>query len=294
MLTPQVNVSDGGYKEQMGIGPFIIQRTDNKDSSGVYFEFTGVNAGFLAYGIASVTGGNGVIVMLNSGDDQNGIGKEIRRAVAQVYNWKNFLPEKIEPAKLPAGDLEKMTGRYRMGTNEVVYLRREKNYLVENINDGKDIYCFPISKDTIVFTDFNIKGGFGRNDKGDIISLQNIYQEKPMPRMQDNEFSPGEYLKMKRYDNATTAFAAMNMNEYQITYLAYDLMNNKPMDSTAVATILNIAVEQHPNASIVFSRWGDFYLKTGEKTKAIKSYQKALEFDPTDQQTKDILSGLAN
>lgn len=93
MLTPQINVSDGGYKEQMGIGPFLIQRTDNKNPKGIYFEFTGVNAGFLAYGIASIEGGSGVIVMLNSGDDQNGIGKEIRRAVAKVYNWTNYFPE---------------------------------------------------------------------------------------------------------------------------------------------------------------------------------------------------------
>jgi CubicO group peptidase (beta-lactamase class C family) len=42
MLTPQQNVSDGSYKEQIGIGPFLIQRTDNKDPDGVYFEFTGV------------------------------------------------------------------------------------------------------------------------------------------------------------------------------------------------------------------------------------------------------------
>lgn len=46
MLSPQQNVSDGSYKEQIGIGPFLIQRTDNKDPNGVYFEFTGVNAGF--------------------------------------------------------------------------------------------------------------------------------------------------------------------------------------------------------------------------------------------------------
>ena len=86
MLTPQQNVSDGSYKEQIGIGPFLIQRTDNINPNGFYFEFTGVNAGFLAYVIASVTNGNGVIIMLNSGDDVNGLGKEIRRAVAKTYN----------------------------------------------------------------------------------------------------------------------------------------------------------------------------------------------------------------
>lgn len=218
MLTSQVNVSDGAYKEQMAIGPFLIQRTDNKDPNGVYFEFTGVNAGFLAYGMASVKGGNGVIIMLNSGDNQNGIGKEIRRAVGKVYNWKNLLPTEIKPISLPDTELNKMAGRYKMATDKVLYLRKEKNYLVENINNGLEIYCFLISKDSIVFTDFNIKGFFKRNENGEVIGLQNIYQKKPMLKMKDDEFSPSEYLNMQKYDEAKKSFAAMNMNEGQITY----------------------------------------------------------------------------
>ena len=292
MLTSQVNVSDGGYKEQMSIGPFLIQRTDNKDPNGVYFEFTGVNAGFLAYGMASVQGGNGVIVMLNSGDNQNGIGKEIRRAVAKVYNWTNYLPTEIQPINLPENELNKMAGRYRMGTDEVLYLRKEKNYLVENINSGFEIYCFPITKDTIVFTDFNIKGFFKRNEKGEVTGLQNIYQEKPMPKMKDDEFSPTEYLNMQKYEEAKKAFGAMNMNEGQITYLAYDLMNRKPLNPIAVKTILDLATEQHLNSSMVYNRWGDYYLKLNDKPNALKSYQKAIELDPNDQQTKDILETL--
>lgn len=292
MLSPQQNVSDGSYKEQIGIGPFLIQRTDNKDPDGVYFEFTGVNAGFLAYGIASVTNGNGVIIMLNSGDNVNGLGKEIRRAVAKVYDWTNFLPTEIQPISLTDTELDKFVGRYRMATDEVLYLRREKNYLVENINEGNDIYCFPISKDTIVFTDYNIKGFFVRNDKGEIIGLQNIYQEKPMLKMKDDEFSPSEYLTMKKFDEAKKAFGAIKMNEYQITYLAYDLMNKKPLNTDAVKTILDIAIEQHPNSSIVHSRWGDYYLKLNDKPNAIKSYLKALELDPNDEKTKETLENL--
>ena len=292
MLSPQVNISDGNYKEQMGIGPFLIQRTDNKDRDGIYFEFTGVNAGFLAYGIASVQGGNGVIVMLNSGDNPNGIGKEIRRAVAKVYNWKNFLPNEIQPISLSREHLEKLTGRYRMGTNEVLYLRRENNYLVENINEGDDIYCFPISRDTIVFTDFNVKAFFRFNEKGEAISLQSVWQEKPMLKMQDNEFSPNGYLRQKKYSEAKAGFKAMNLSEYQITYIAYDLLNKKPADLEAAKAILETAQEQHPNSSVVYSRWGDYYLKANDKRSAIKSYQKATELDPGDEQTKEILNTL--
>lgn len=84
----------------------------------------------------------------------------------------------------------------------------------------------------------------------------------------------------------------MKMNEYQITYLAYDLMNKKPFNMDAIKTILYVAIEQHPYSSIVYSRWGDYYLKQNDKPNAIKSYQKALALDPSVQQTKDALNSL--
>ena len=292
MLAPQVNVSDGSYKEQMGIGPFLLQRTDNKNPNGIYFEFTGVNAGFLAYGMASVTGGNGVVIMLNSGDDQNGIGKEIRRAVAKVYNWTNFLPEEIKPIKLSNQQLDKLTGRYRKSFDEVVYLSREKNYLVETINEGNDIYSFPISNDTIVLTDYNVKAFFKFDDNGKPISLQTAYQDKPMLRMKDDEFSPGEYLKLKKYPEAKMAFKAMKLNEYQVTYIAYELLNKKPFDANAVRAVLEVAKEQHPTSSIVYSRWGDYYIKLEDKENAVANYKQALVLDPSDEQTKDNLKQL--
>ena len=292
MLTPQQSVSDGAYKEQIAIGPFIMQRTNNSDPKGLYFEFTGVNAGFLAYGIASVEGGNGVVIMLNSGDDVNGLGKEIRRAVAKVYNWTNFLPEQINPISLSTNELNILTGRFKMSDDEVLVLKRENNYLVEKINDGAPIYCFPIGNDTIVFTDYNIKGFFVRNGKGEITGLQNIYQQKPMPKMTDNEYTPTEYLNLKKYVEAKNGFREMKMNEYRITYMAYDLMNKKPMDSNAVKTILELGVEQHPASAIVYSRWGDYYIKLNDLPNAIKNYQKAVELDPNDQQTKETLMKL--
>ncbi len=292
MLTPQVPISDGGYKEQMALGAFLLERNDNKDSKGKYFEHQGANAGFIAYAMGSVEGGNGVVVMLNSGDDFNGLGKEIRRAVAKTYNWHNFLPEQITPLALDAQTLDNYTGRYRRGADEVVYIRREKNYLVEKINDGGDIYCFPIAKDTIVLTDYNIKGFFVTDGNGKATSFQTIYQDKPMPRMRDDEFTPSEHLKAKRYAEAKAGFRQMNLNEYQITYLAYELSNRKPSDVNAVKAVLELAIEQHPKSAIVHSRWGDYHLQRNDQASAIGYYKKALELDPTDGQTRETLKRL--
>ena len=84
----------------------------------------------------------------------------------------------------------------------------------------------------------------------------------------------------------------MEMNEYRMTYLAYDLMNKKPLDLEAVTTILNLALEQHPNSSIIYSRWGDFFLLKDDIPNAIINYKKALELDPTDEQTLEVLKNL--
>ena len=79
------------------------------------------------------------------------------------------------------------------------------------------------------------------------------------------------------------------MNEYQLTYLAYDLFSKQKKDMEAVKTILELAEEKFPASSIVFSRWGDYYLYLGDKTAAKKNYQKALALDPTDENTKKAL-----
>ena len=246
----------------------------------------------MAYGIANLTDGSGVVIMLNSGDDVNGLGKEIRRAVAKTYGWYKFLPEEIEPINLTEQELDKYVGRYRKSADEVVYIRRKKNYLVEKINEGNDIYCFPVAKDTIVFTDYNVKAKFEKDDKGNVISLKSDWQEKPIPKMKDNEFSPSEFLKAKKYKEAKEGFRQMNLNEYQITYLAYELLNKKPADLEAVKTVLELAVEQHPNSSIVYSRRGDYFLSLNDKASAIKNYRKALEIDPNDKQVRETLNGL--
>jgi hypothetical protein len=128
---------------------------------------------------------------------------------------------------------------------------------VENVNDGGDIYCFPVAKDTIVFTDFNVKGGFTKDAAGNVTALQTEWQDKPMPKMKEDEFTPGEYLKAKKYNEAKAGYRKMNMNEYQLTYLVYNLLHQKPVNTDAAKAILELATEQHPNAAILYCRWGD-------------------------------------
>jgi glycosyltransferase involved in cell wall biosynthesis len=83
----------------------------------------------------------------------------------------------------------------------------------------------------------------------------------------DLQDQPEEIARL--YAKAKEGFTAMKMNEYQITYLAYDLLNKKNNDLEAVKMVLETAIEQHPNSAIVHSRWADYYFYLNDIQNAI-------------------------
>jgi CubicO group peptidase (beta-lactamase class C family) len=289
MMKPQAIFEEGNNsKEQIAVGPFLYQQPKNKEEKGIYFYFDGANAGFIATVMGNLTEGYGVVIMVNSGNDYNGLCKEIKRSVAKVYDWYNFLPEPIKPLLLDQKTLESYTGRYKNNDNEVLNVRKEGNYLVLNYNNNPDIYTFPIKKDTVVFTDYNFKGWFVRNEKGEVIGLQNQYQNAPILRMKEGEYITSELLKMHRFEEAKAQLRKVQINEYQITYMAYD--NAK--DPEAAKAILEVASEKFPKSSIVFARWGDYYSLKNDKANALLNYENALKLEPSDKDLMEKIRGL--
>jgi CubicO group peptidase (beta-lactamase class C family) len=292
MLEPQVSVSNGFYKEQMATGPFLLQRSDNKESKGMYFEHTGVNAGFMAFAIGNLTEGYGAVIMMNKDGNADGLGKEIRRAIAKVYNWHHFLPDEFTPVPVAENELTQYEGRYRKGNDEVITFRKEQNYLVQQFNGGEEIYSFPAGKDTFLLTDFFMKGMFVRDSQNNIQSFKVVDYGDPMPKMLADEYAPHELIKLGRLAEAKEGYRQMKLNEYQLTYMAYEFMNRKPKNYQAAQAILELAQEQHPNSAIMYARWGDLYNSQGNKTKAIEAYTKALKLEPSDKEVEKKLVGL--
>lgn len=294
MLTPQIDVSNGTYREQMGLGAFLLQRADRTDEASRYFEHTGVNAGFLAYAMGSVTGGNGVVIMMNNDGGASELGKELRRAVAKVYGWPEFLPPPIRPAARPVATLDACAGRYQRGPDEVVTFRREGQHLVETINAGRPILCYPVGGgDTLAFTDFPLKASFERTAAGQVTGFRMLGADKATPRLGQDEFLPGELLRLGRIAEAVAGYRALNLNEYQLTYMAYELLNRRPRPNLPAAEgLLTLAQERFPQSAVVFARWGDLHTCRRDTNKAVAAYQTALRLNPDDKELRGKLLAL--
>jgi CubicO group peptidase (beta-lactamase class C family) len=288
MMQPQAVISEGNYIESIAAGPFLLQRRDNNSEKGIYFTFDGANAGFTAFAIANLTEGYGVVIMLNSGNDFNALGKEIRRSVALTYNWHKFLPEPVNVAPLSKTDLNAYAGRYRKDLDEVIYMQPEGNYLAETINQGKVIYCYPVQKDTIIFSDYNIKGWFVRDSTGQVIGLQNEYQTTYMPRMKADEFTATELFRQGKIEAAKAQIRGFGFDEYALTYRAYESYLNLDI----AKAYLEVTEELFPKSSILTVRWGDYYALKNNRKMARKYYKKALLLNPGDDYIKSQLKSL--
>ena len=292
MLTPEADVSQGTYREQVGLGAFLLQRADRTDDSSRYFEHTGVNAGFLAYALGGVTGGNGVVIMMNNNNGASELGKELRRAVAAVYGWPAFLPESIRPLAVAPAALDAYAGRYQRGPDEVVTFRREAGHLVETINDGAEILAYPVGPDTVAFTDYALRGVFTRDAAGRVAGLRIPETNQLLPRLAPENLLPGELLRQGRIAEAVAGYRLLRLNEYQLTYMVYELLNSRPANLSAAEGLLTLAREQFPESAIVFARWGDLYARQGNKPRAIEAYQQALRLYPEDKDVQEKLLAL--
>lgn len=286
MLSPQITISSGQYTEEMGLGAFLFRHSDAKGDRVAYFEHIGVNAGFVAIATGSLAGGRGAVILLNSGDDFNGFGKELARSIASAYEWPGFLPDRLFPAQLTEEQLKEYCGRYRKGPNEVVEIRMRDGYFTERINGGKEILCFPTGNDAIVFTDYNIKGVFLRSSSGSIFALRTEYQNdnQAWPLMHDGEYTAREYIAASNYVQAENAIISDKISENELTYWSYELLNSKKPDPEAISAILKSALALYPESPIVYFRLGDLSLLKGNKAEARAHYEKACRLDPQGQE----------
>jgi len=123
------------------LGTFI----DNKQGA-LYFQHSGSNEGFKCQYYGSMEGGKGVIIMTN-GENFNLI-PEVLRSVATVYNWKNFVSDKVRTiAKVEEADLKKYDGTYHFNLESALRIQHEGDQLFLFTSSGNKIELYPESPD---------------------------------------------------------------------------------------------------------------------------------------------------
>jgi CubicO group peptidase (beta-lactamase class C family) len=159
MLTPFVDKSSA-------LGLFIQTRGEDK-----YFRHGGSNNGFKCEYIASLTNGNGVIVMTNS--DEFAIVSEIINSVATVYQWKDFYKPVVKKVIHPdANKLKDYVGEYTLNNALTLRFKLEGGHLYINQDDSPYSRVYFESDDT--FFIYQAPGStvsFVRNAQGNVSHL---------------------------------------------------------------------------------------------------------------------------
>ncbi|GAB4015060.1 hypothetical protein GCM10028808_39370 [Spirosoma migulaei] len=154
-LTPYVDSS-------AALGVFIV-----KKGADTYFSHSGSDMGFLSLYYGSLTGGNGVVIMVNS---QNGaILGEIANSVATVYNWNGFYkPILKQTVAVPETVLESYVGEYQgdLGKNIVT---RAGNQLLYRWTNGNTAKIFPETEARFFFKDSDGQLEFIRDTSGKVV-----------------------------------------------------------------------------------------------------------------------------
>lgn len=136
----------------------------------------------------------------------------------------------------------------------MVTFRREGQHLVETINAGRAIRCYPVGRgDTLAFTNFPLKTSFERDAAGRVTGFRMLGADKTMPRLRPDAFLPDELLRLGRIAEAVAGYRALHLNEYQLTYRAYEFLNRRP-DLPAAEGLLTPAQKPFPQSAVVFAR----------------------------------------
>ncbi|HEY0750636.1 MAG TPA: serine hydrolase domain-containing protein [Chitinophagaceae bacterium] len=127
-LTPYIDSS-------LGLGVFLEKHGGEK-----YFGHNGSDQGFLSLAKASIDGGRGVVIMINSNNGR--VLNEVLNSVASVYGWNEFYkPVKKKVVKVDDSIIDSYAGDYLLENDTVTISRKgTESFVTINRNTTFKIY----------------------------------------------------------------------------------------------------------------------------------------------------------
>jgi CubicO group peptidase (beta-lactamase class C family) len=269
MTTPATKAPD----PLVGLGVFISER----NGTGT-FGHGGADDGFQADAVATLEGGNGVVIMCNS-DNGFQIFPAIERTVFAAMEWKGADPV-IERAPLTDADRQRVTGRYLTLEHQAFTVAVVGDRLTITRPFGDPNELVPLGGDSFVSSADGTKYTFDGTGAFEIhLALD---RRGLAARLLPDKTAPLFELEAGRFDAAVTSLkqraaasteAARTLEDFHNRY-GYQLLQRGKID--AAITIFHAIVAVFPDSSNAYDSYGEALLKKGDKAAAIAAYEKAI------------------
>jgi tetratricopeptide (TPR) repeat protein len=280
-------------KDPVGLGFFLEKR-----GNATYFGHGGADEGFRAQLLVHREKGYGAVVMVNSDNGQ--IMNEILRAIANEYQWEDFLPKPHDVVTVDPVHVDSYAGRYLINPDRILTVSGEQGKLHGQPTADPRFELFAIGEDTFVRKDGEVKYTFikGESGKAERLRVINPQGNFEAPRVPPDRLVPFELLLAGKTAEAEEAYRKIKretpqnvaVQQGRLNQLGYSLLGQKKYAEALV--ILKLNAEMYPASSNVYDSLGEAYMESGQKEEAIKNYRKSLELDPKNANATEMLKKL--
>lgn len=271
MLTPFV-------EDFSGLGIFI-----NKMEDEIYFGHGGWDEGFSSEMIAHKDKGYGVVVLTNSNHPD--FISELIRSVALSYSWDGFVPT-YEKMEMTTTQLEEISGRYRLGNNNLINIYHTNNQLFKKDMGAEPVALFKVSDSTYISRENNQPIQFTTNAESGQLNMLLIHPmkktvESTLVLMKEDEKIPFEFLEEGNFEEGLKAYQEIMktnaddpaVSENNLNRLGYRFMGAENLK--LAQDIFKVNMLLYPESFNVYDSYAEACMKIGELDLAIENYKKS-------------------
>jgi len=285
-----------------GLGVFLY----DFNGSAPYFGHIGDGRGFVAGYTSHRTDGYGAVVLTNGHGGINLV-REIFRSIATVYGWPGYAGPTREALVLDDDAFDALAGRYRVGCDDVVTIKRDGDDLVIEGVAYPGYRLFAVAPDTLVCLERGGELTVVRGEDGTAVALLNglsdeigrIPAEAPEgAKMAVDEMAPLEMLLAGDADGAVAAYESwrgLHPDDPQVSPRRFNATGYRYLQAGRVddaVAVFRVATRLFPDDANAYDSLGEGLAVQGSTEEAVASYRRSLELDPRNVNAERMLREL--
>ncbi len=280
MLTV-ASAGDLGLALGNGLGLFVEQRGKGTFAH-VSMEQPSGTEGFRALLVASTDGGYGVVVMTN-GDGGGRLADEIVRGAAAVYGWQALAVPQLKRAHPSEDQLRKLSGHYRLGSDEVLSVSPGRGVLRVQPLLGEAYELFPVEGGDFIRQEPPTHYTF---DAAGLVAKK-LFDEQNGVHVTPGDSTPLQQLLAGKVDAALAGYRKLKdldvtdpaISELRLNDLGYQLQEHTPDKALA---IFQLNAELYPGSPNTWDSLAEALVGAGKRAEALRAYRKVLDTVPKD------------